>query len=84
MRGAGRKAGQSHVDWLLAPLSPNAGLVTIIDGAPGALSWLGGVCGQRVAPLGVEHFGQSGDLPDLYRTYRLDAEAIVEAMAALS
>jgi pyruvate dehydrogenase E1 component len=34
---------------------------------------------------GTRHsrFGQTGDLPDLYRTYRLDAEAIVDAMAEL-
>jgi pyruvate dehydrogenase E1 component len=29
----------------------------------------------------VDRFGQSGDLPDLYREYRLDAEAIMEAVA---
>jgi len=72
-----------HVDTLLAPLRPDAGLVTIIDGSPSSLSWLGSVRGQRVAPLGVERFGQSGDLPDLYRTYRLDADAIIEAAAEL-
>ena len=62
---------------------PHAGLVTIIDGSPAALSWLGGVRGQRVSPLGVDRFGQTGDLPDLYRQYRLDTDAIVEAMAEL-
>ena len=64
-------------------LSPDAGLVTILDGSPSALSWMGGVRGMRVAPLGVDRFGQTGDLPDLYRTYRLDADAIVEAAAEL-
>jgi pyruvate dehydrogenase E1 component len=73
----------SHVESLLAPLDAHAGLVTIIDGSPAALSWLGGVRGQRVTPLGVDRFGQTGDLPDLYRQYRLDADAIVEAMAEL-
>jgi pyruvate dehydrogenase E1 component len=32
-------------------------------------------------PLGVDHFGQSGDLPDLYREYGLDVEAIIDACA---
>jgi pyruvate dehydrogenase E1 component len=73
----------SHVESLLAPLSPGAGLVTVLDGAPAALSWLGGVRGMRVAPLGVDGFGQVGDLPDLYRHYRLDAAAIIEAAADL-
>jgi pyruvate dehydrogenase E1 component len=71
-----------HVERLLAPLAPDAALVTVTDGHPAALGWLGSVRGQRVQALGVEHFGQSGDLVDLYRHYRLDAEAILEACAA--
>jgi pyruvate dehydrogenase E1 component len=55
----------------------------VIDGPPGTLSWLGGVRGQRARALGVERFGQSGDIPDLYRAYRLDAEAILDAAAAV-
>ena len=72
-----------HADALLAALAPGAGLVTVIDGSPGALSWLGGVRGMRVSPLGTDRFGQTGDLPDLYRAYRLDAEAIFDAAAEL-
>jgi pyruvate dehydrogenase E1 component len=34
-----------------------------------------------VVPLGVDHFGQAGDLPDLYREYGLDADAILDACA---
>ena len=75
--------GPSHAELLLAPLAANAGLVTIIDGSPSTLSWLGGVRGMRTSPLGLDRFGQTGDLPDLYRTYRLDAEAIIDAMAEL-
>ncbi len=73
----------SHIEDLLSVLAPGAGLVTVIDGAPGALSWLGGVRGMRVSPLGVDSFGQTGDLPDLYSRYRLDAEAIFDAAAEL-
>jgi pyruvate dehydrogenase E1 component len=58
-------------------------LVTVLDGSPGALSWLGGVKGMRVNPLGVDRFGQTGDLPDLYRSYRLDSDAIIDAAAQL-
>jgi len=75
--------GAPHIKTLLAPLSPNAGLVTLLDGAPAALSWLGGVFGHRVSPLGLDRFGQTGNLGDLYRHYRLDADAIVEAAAEL-
>jgi pyruvate dehydrogenase E1 component len=73
----------SHIEHLLSRLSRGAGLVTIADAAPASLSWLGGVLGQRVAPLGVEKFGQTGSLADLYATYRLDGEAITEAVAEL-
>jgi pyruvate dehydrogenase E1 component len=76
-------AGPSHVEQLLAPLARDAGLVTIIDGAPASLSWLGGVAGHKVSPLGIDRFGQTGNLADLYRAYRLDADAIVEAAAEL-
>ncbi|WOK36487.1 transketolase [Sphingomonas sp. C3-2] len=73
----------AHVETLLSVLPQGAGLVTLLDGAPAALSWLGGVRGQRVVPLGTDRFGQTGDLPDLYRAYRLDVDAVVEAMAGL-
>ncbi|WP_339348280.1 transketolase [uncultured Sphingomonas sp.] len=73
----------SHIQRLLGALPPGAGLVTMVDGSPGALSWLGGVDGRRVSPLGVDRFGQTGDLPDLYRHHRLDADAAVDAMAHL-
>ena len=82
-RWTGKPAMPSHVETLLGELSPGAGLITILDGAPSTLSWLGGVRGMRVSPLGTDRFGQTGDLPDLYRTYRLDSDAIVEAAAEL-
>ncbi len=72
----------SHADRLLAPLARHARLVTVIDGPPSTLSWLGGVRGHTVRALGVEQFGQSGDIADLYSAYGLDAEAILDAAAA--
>ena len=72
----------SHIRRLLAPLAPEAVLVTVMDGHPATLSWLGAVGPNRVHPLGVDHFGQSGDIPDLYRAYRIDADAILDAAAA--
>jgi pyruvate dehydrogenase E1 component len=83
---AARWQGQrnpSHVEQLLSQLAPRAGLVTLCDAAPASLSWLGGVLGQRVAPLGVERFGQTGNLTDLYAAYRLDGDAITEGIAEL-
>jgi pyruvate dehydrogenase E1 component len=85
-RNRGRTAGlvdrsASPIERLLAPLSRDARIVTVMDGHPLALSWLGSVRGQRVVPLGIEKFGQSGDIPDLYRAYGLDTAAIIDAVA---
>jgi pyruvate dehydrogenase E1 component len=82
-RRGGDAAARAHVEQLLARLAPDAGLVTVLDGHPAGLSWLGAVYGHRVEALGVEHFGQSGDLPDLYRAYGIDSEAILDACAAV-
>ncbi len=71
----------SHVERLLGQLAADAALITLIDGHPAALSWLGGVRGHRVHPLGVEHFGQSGDTLDLYAHHRVDPAAILDACA---
>lgn len=73
----------SHVEQLLAELPPYAGLVTVVDGAPSTLSWLGSVHGHRLSALGIDSFGQVGDIVDLYRYYRLDADAIIDACADL-
>ncbi len=80
---AHRRAGRSDslAECLLSALSPDAALVTILDGHPAALSWLGAAGGCRVEPLGVERFGQSGDIPDLYKEYALDSAAILDAAA---
>lgn len=83
-RGWRAAPGRSHIDQLLAPLAAHGALVTLIDGSPAALSWLGSVRGQRARALGVETFGQTGDLIDLYRAYRLDADAVIEAVADLA
>jgi pyruvate dehydrogenase E1 component len=72
----------SYAEQLLAPLDRAAQIVTVIDGHPAALSWLGGVHGHKVQALGVEHFGQTGTIDDLYKEYRISSEAIIEACMA--
>jgi pyruvate dehydrogenase E1 component len=82
-RARGESPCPSHVEALLAPLGRDGRMVGVVDGSPSALSWLGGVHGQRIHVRGVDRFGQSGDLPDLYREYALDADAIVAAARRL-
>lgn len=83
-RARGHVGAQSHVECLLADLPSHATLITVIDGHPATLAWLGGVAGHRTVPLGVEHFGQTGSIGDLYRHFGIDAESIVRRVNALT
>jgi pyruvate dehydrogenase E1 component len=74
----------SHIERLLTPLPRDCGIVTVLDGHPATLGWLGGVCGHRMEALGVEHFGQTGTIPDLYRHHGIDANAIIDAAEGLT
>jgi pyruvate dehydrogenase E1 component len=80
-RMSGDTLTTAHVERLLEPLGSAVSLVTVIDAHPATLSWLGSVGGQRIYPLGVDRFGQSGDLPDLYREYGIDTDSILDAVA---
>ena len=78
----GEEGGRTaHVEDLLEPLASNARLVTVIDGHPASLAWLGAVRGHATTPLGVREFGQSGDIIDLYQHYDIGAEAIERAVS---
>lgn len=83
-RERGLVHARSHIERLLAGIPPNCGLVTVLDGHPATLSWLGAVNGHRTRGLGVEHFGQTGSLADLYRHYGIDTNAIVAAAQAIA
>ena len=81
-REAGHRDVQSHVEHLLAPLPRHCSLVTVLDGHPATLGWLGSVHGHRTRALGVTRFGQTGTLADLYRAAGIDAHAIASAAQA--
>jgi pyruvate dehydrogenase E1 component len=80
-RARGEADAEATLEQLLRPLAADAPLVTVLDGHPATLAWLGSASGRRVYPLGVDCFGQSGDIPDLYRTHGIDAEAIIDRAA---
>ena len=69
----------SHAEHLLSELAPDAGIVTVVDGHPLTLGWLGSVQRNPIHPLGVTRFGESGDLPDLYARHQIDAASIISA-----
>ncbi|HVX81332.1 MAG TPA: transketolase [Devosiaceae bacterium] len=83
-REAGKRNATSHVERLLQDVPGNCAIVTVIDGHPATLGWLGSVAGHRVRSLGVDTFGQTGSIPELYRTYGIDRDAIVSAAQAIA
>ncbi|QCG95556.1 transketolase [Azospirillum sp. TSA2s] len=83
-RERGLTHARGHIERLLDGLPPHCALVTVVDGHPATLSWLGSVAGHRTRALGVEHFGQTGTIADLYRHYGIDAQGIVAAAEAAS
>lgn len=83
-RSKGNVNAISHVERMLKSLPSHCKLITIIDGHPATLSWLGGVAGHQTVSLGVEHFGQTGTVADLYRHYGIDARSIAEIAANLT
>jgi pyruvate dehydrogenase complex dehydrogenase (E1) component len=74
---------EAHVEQLLAGIPRDAPMVTVIDGHPATLCWLGSVHGHRAAGLGVEHFGQTGTVGDLYRHFGVDRNSILKVIASL-
>jgi pyruvate dehydrogenase E1 component len=83
-RERGLVHARSHIERLLDDVPSHCGIVTVLDGHPATLAWLGAVHGHRVRSLGIEHFGQTGSIPDLYRHYGIDANAIIAAAQAIA
>ena len=83
-RERGSNHAISHIERLLEQVPAHCRLVTVVDGHPATLAWMGSVSGHRTRPLGVEHFGQAGTIADLYRHYGIDAQGIVRAAEATS
>jgi pyruvate dehydrogenase E1 component len=83
-RERGLVHARSHIERLLADVPAHCGIVSVLDGHPATLAWLGAVAGHRTRALGVEHFGQTGSLAELYRHYGIDTNAIVAAAQAIA
>ena len=83
-RERGLVHARSHIERLFSGLPRHCGIVSVVDAHPATLGWLGAVGGHRVRPLGVEHFGQTGSIAELYRHYGIDANAIIAAAQAIA
>ena len=75
----GARRTPSHLERLVPPALRGSPIVTVIDGASHALAWVGSALGMRAVPLGVDVYGQVGDLASVYDAYDLSPEAIVTA-----
>ncbi len=83
-RERGLVHARSHAERLFEKLPAHCSIVTVLDGHPATLGWLGAVAGHRTRSLGVEHFGQTGTIADLYRHHGIDAQGIARAASALA
>lgn len=75
----GKSLSSAFLEDVIARGERIAPLVTVADGHPHGLAWLGSALGTRAFSLGVSRFGQSGARPDIYREYRIDADSITHA-----
>jgi len=71
----------SRIEELFLDTLSESVIVTLIDAHSSSLTWIGGAVGKKTVSLGVDEFGQSGNLQDLYNHYDIDADAIVDACA---
>jgi pyruvate dehydrogenase E1 component len=56
-----------------------APVITVHDASSHAMAWVGSVLGQPVVPIGVDRFGESGTIEEVYGAFGLDADSIVNA-----
>jgi pyruvate dehydrogenase E1 component len=77
LRGVPSEA--SHLERLVAADERGLPVVTVIDGASHALSFVGAALGVRSVALGVDRFGQTGSQAEVYSEYGIDAASIATA-----
>jgi len=79
----GLHAGDDSILDELFPAERTAPVVAVLDGHPHTLSFLAAVHGAPLTCLGVDDFGQVGDVPDLYRHFGIDTDTIFSAACDL-
>ncbi|WP_018387845.1 transketolase [Ancylobacter sp. FA202] len=83
-REGGDVEARAHVETLLDAVPPGCAIISAVDAHPATLGCLGSVHGHRARALGVEHFGQTGTIADLYRHFGIDAQGMVRAAQAMT
>jgi pyruvate dehydrogenase E1 component len=62
------------------PRTRVAPMVTVLDGHPHTLSFLGAINNTPITCLGVSNFGRSGEIADLYAYFGIDATTVAGAV----
>ncbi|MDC0531139.1 transketolase [Alphaproteobacteria bacterium] len=70
------ETSKSHIEHLLEVVPRDTKIITVIDGHPMTLSWLGSVYGHKTLPLGIDRFGQTGNINDLFEEFAVDSQSI--------
>lgn len=79
----GHQASSASMVSIMTALRPEDRVAVKPHASP-TLAWFGSVAGHRSVPVGVEHFGQTGTISDLYRHYGIDAKGIQVKVAGLT
>ena len=83
-RADGNDEAYSHIEVLLDGLPKSCVILTVIDGHPSTLSWLGSVSGHRIIAHGVTEFGQTGSINDLYCHHKIDRNSLAKSITTLT
>jgi pyruvate dehydrogenase E1 component len=75
-----RRGAVSYLDELLPLPDRQVPAITLLDGHPLTLAWLGTIFSAPVKPLGVVNFGETGAVQELYHKHHIDTEAVLTAM----
>ena len=76
---SGEKKSSHLLEQLVPAAERNVPVVTVVDGHPHSMAWIGAALQSPTYPLGVLGFGQSGTIAELYREYKIDAASIQTA-----
>jgi pyruvate dehydrogenase E1 component len=80
---ASQRGVASYLDELLPLPDRQVPAITLLDGHPLTLAWLGTIFSAPVKPLGVVNFGETGAVQDLYHKHHIDTEAVLTTMVQL-
>jgi pyruvate dehydrogenase E1 component len=69
----------SHLHRLIPAAERHRPVISVQDGASHGLAWIGSAIGTRQVTLGVDRFGESGTIEDLYELCGISTGSIVNA-----